>query len=254
MTADDRYSLLLMRDNSRAYRWRIGLRLFRAMCCTIILMPLLLFGACWVIWLLYQDNAAVQSQLRHLEEENQTLSSMIKRLSNLEQLLDMSENAKLSALKNQQAKLRAAEQSAPPLEVPPPENPKDQNQGDAISLDALPPPSSANPTVDLKCVGIENFLARRQAGNLRISLDLHNILQKSQIGGYVSCTLKSATGEIIALDIPRDVAAFRISRFKRFVFSPTLPAAQRNTAAPTLVLEITLEERGVVYRNEYLVE
>jgi hypothetical protein len=253
MTADANYSLLLMRDDGRIYRWRIGLRLFRVLCCIGLLLPLLLGGLGWLAWRLYQDNAPLNAQVLRLEDENRTLGATIRRLANLEQLLDLSENAKLSALQSQQAKLKAAAQP-PPLEVPPQENPKDQTQ-DAILLDAsqmpqTPPP----PAVDLKCVGIENLQIRRQGNTIRVALDLHNILQKSQIGGQVACILKGSAGESFLLEIPKDVSTFRISRFKRIGFATPLPATARNLAAPTLVLEISLEERGIVYRNEYPVE
>ena len=248
------YSLLLMRDNGRAYRFRFGLRLFRALCGTALLLPLLLGGIGWLGWHLYHDNAVLNGQLRRLEEENKTLTSTIRRLSNLERLLDMSENAKLSALQSQQAKLKAAAQGPMPLEVPPPENPKDQTQ-DAILLDvAQSPQASATPAVDLKSVGVENLRIRRQGTTLHVALDLHNILQKSQIGGQVSCILKGPTGESFLLELPKDVSVFRISRFKRVSFATPLPTVARGFAASTLILEISLEERGIVYRNEYPVE
>jgi hypothetical protein len=249
------YSLLLMLDDGHAHRWRIGRRLFRVLCCISVLLPLLLGGAGWLLWHLYQDNAGHHIQQRQLEEENKTLAATIRRLANLEQLLTMSENARQSALQNQQAKLRAAEQSAPPPETPPQENPKDRNQGDAIGLDGTQPAQPAPiVAVDLKCVTVENVQTRRQGNNLRISLDLLNALQKNQIGGHVACTLKSPTGEIFLLEIPRDIASFRISRLKRAVFAPVLPVAARNIPALSLVLEITLEEWGIVYRNEFPID
>ena len=248
------YSLLLMRDNGRAYRFRFGLRLFRALCGTALLLPLLLGGVVWLGWRLYEDNAALNGQLRQLEEENKTLSATIRRLSNLERLLDMSENAKLSALQSQQAKLKAAALGPAPPEVPPQENPKDQTQ-DAILLDGAQQPQAPSiPAVDLKSVGVENLQIRRQGNTLRIALDLHNILQKNQIGGQVTCILKGSAGESFLLEVPKDVGVFRISRYKRIGFTSPVPAAARNLAAPTVILEISLEERGIVYRNEYPIE
>ena len=255
MSSGEKCSLLLMRDDGRTLRWRIGLSFFRTLCCTVALLPLLLGAAGWLAWHLYEGNTALNAQLRQLEQENKTVSAALKRLANLEPLLDMPDSAKLLALQHQQAKLRAAELGAPPPEIPPQENIKEQNQGDAISLEAAPPPQpSSTPTVDMRLMGVENVHARRLGNSLRIALDLINAQQKNQLAGYVSCTVKSEGGESVALEIPRDVSSFRINRFKRAVFAPVLPAAMRNLPVLTVIIEINLEERGVVYRNEYPVE
>ncbi|MDR2726553.1 MAG: hypothetical protein LBC10_00995 [Deltaproteobacteria bacterium] len=255
MSSSEKCNLLLMRDDGRTLRWRIGLRFFRTLCFMAALLPLLLGGAGWLAWYLYEDNTALNAQLRRLEQENKIVSAALKRLANLELLLNMPDSAKLLALQNQQAKIKAAEHSAPPPEVPPKENIKEQNQGDAISLEATPPPQSPSaPSVDMRLIGVENVHARRLGNSLRIALDLVNSQQKNQLAGYVSCTLKSAGSESNLLEIPRDVSSFRINRFKRAVLAPTLPAAMRNLPTLTVLIEINLEERGVVYRNEYPVE
>jgi hypothetical protein len=256
MTPGEKCSLLLMRDDGRVIRWRISLRFFRALCFTAVLLPLLLGGAGWLAWTLRQDNTALNAQQVQLEQENLALSTELTRLANLGHLLDMPENAKLLALQSQQTRLRAAEQDEAPLEFPPQENIKDKNQGDAISLEATPSPQpSSSPSVDMRLIGVENVHARRLGDKLRIALDLHNSQQKSQLAGYVVCTVRSLAEENILLEIPKEVAAFRINRFKRAVFAPTLPAAVRGLSTPlTILIEINLEERGVVYRNEYPVE
>ena len=94
----------------------------------------------------------------------------------------------------------------------------------------------------------------RLGDKLRIALDLHNSQQKNQLAGYVVCTVKSLGGESSLLEIPKDISSFRINRFKRAIFAPALPAAMRNLPALTVMIEINLEERGAVYRNEYPVE
>ena len=255
MIFGEKCSLLLMRDDGRTLRWRVSLGLFRALCVTGALLPLLLGGAGWLVWNLYKDNTTLYIQQHQLEQENKTLSAALRRLSNLEHLLDMPDHAKLLALQSQQTMLKTAEQDAPPPEVPPQENAKDQNQGDAISIEAVPSSqASAAPTVDMRLIGVENVNARRLGDKLRIALDLHNSQQKNQLTGYVVCTVKSLGGESLFLEIPKDIASFRINRFKRAVFAPNLPAAMRGFSTLTVIIEINLEERGVVYRNEYPVE
>jgi hypothetical protein len=106
----------------------------------------------------------------------------------------------------------------------------------------------------MKLIGVENVHARRLGDTLRIVLDLHNSQQKNQLTGYVSCSIKNAGGDPLLLEIPRDVASFRINRFKRAVLAPALPAAVRSIPALTVTIEIYLEERGIVYRNEYPVD
>ena len=256
MTPGEKCSLLLMRDDGGTRRWRISLRLFRALCLAVVLLPLLLGGAGWLGWIFYKDNAALSIQQRQLEQENKMLGAALKRLSNLEQLLDMPDHAKLLALQNQQTTLKVAELGVLPPEAPPQESAKDQNQADAISLEAAPASQiSSAPTVDMKLIGIENVNAHRLGDKLRIGLDLHNSQQKSQLVGYVVCSVKSMGSESVLLEIPKDVASFRINRFKRAVFAPNLPVAMRNLSTPlTVIIEINLEDRGLVYRNEYPVE
>ena len=257
MSAGEKCSLLLMRDDGRTRRWRIGLRFFRVLCFTAALLPLLLGGAGWLAWVLYKHNTELIAQHHELEQENTSLNAALKRLSNIAHLLEMPDNARLLALQSQQATLKAAEQGATPTDTdfPPQENPKEQNQGDAISLDATAPSQlSSAPTVDMRLIGVENVHVRRLGDALRIVLDLHNSQQKNQLAGYVSCSIKNAGGENLLLEVPRDVASFRINRFKRAVLAPALPAAVRSIPALTVTIEIYLEERGIVYRNEYPVD
>ena len=255
MIPSEKCSLLLMRDDGCTRRWRVSLRLFRALCLAGVLLPLLLGGAGWLIWNLYEDSTSLHAQQRQLEQENKMLSAALRRLSNLEHLLDMPEHAKLLALQNQQTMLKVIELGALPPEVPPHESVKEQNQADAINLEAVPSSQlSSTPTMDMKLIGVENVHAHRLGDKLRIALDLHNSQQKNQLTGHVLCTVKSMEGESLLLEIPKDVASFRINRFKRAIFAPTLPAAMRNLPTLTVTIEINLEERGIVYRNEYPVE
>ena len=255
MTPSEKCSLLLMRDDGSTRRWRVSLRLFHTLCLTGILLPLLLGGAGWLLWNLYKDNTALHTQQRQLEQENKTLSAALRRLSNLEQLLDMPEHAKLLALQSQQTMLKAADLGALPPELPPQESAKDQNHADAISLEAVPSSQvSATPSMDMKLIGVENVHAHLLGDKLRIALDLHNSQQRNQLVGYVVCSIKNAGSESSLLEIPKDVASFRINRFKRAIFAPHLPAAMRALPTLTVMIEIHLEERGVVYRNEYPIE
>jgi hypothetical protein len=113
-----------MRDDGRTRRWRVSLRLFRALCLAVALLPPLLGGAGWLAWILYNDNETLSSQQRQLEQKNKTLNAALRRLSNLEQLLEMPDDTKLLALQSQQPKLKATEQGIAPSEILPPENTK----------------------------------------------------------------------------------------------------------------------------------
>ena len=258
MNSNEKYSLLLMRDGGPPIRWRVSRRFFHALCITVVLLPLLLGGAGWLAWTLYKLNTELSVQQHELEQENKTLNAELQRLSKIEHLLALPESAKLLAVQQQQAKINATAQSAASLEVlqvPPQENVKDQSEGDAISLDtAESPQPSSGPSVDLRLVGVENVHIRRQGDSLRIALDLLNSQQRAQLSGYVSCSIQDEAGENLLLEVPRDVASFRINRFKRAILAPALPAAVRSLPALTVIIEVHLEERGVVYRNEYPVD
>lgn len=248
----EKCTLMLMRDDGRSWRRRITVRSFCIFCALLALMPPLLAGAFWGVRQLCRSNAQLETRISELEQENAGIHSELTRLANLEQLLEMPGNAELFALQMQLAKNKAAEQTASLQESPPSREAKDQSRNDAASAEGAP--AAVSPAVDRGLISVENVHARFVSGDkLRIALDLHNSQQKRQLAGYVACSVKNLRGEIQPLEIPKDVANFRINRFKRAVLAPRLPAAMR-TPSLTVIVEIHLEDQGVVYRNEFLVE
>lgn len=250
----EKCTFMLLHDDGRSISRRATLRSVRLLCAAIALLPPLLGAACWFAWKLHKENDALEAVGLQLEQENSRLSAELNRLSNLEQLLEMPDNAEQLALRTQQARNRAAEQPqpvAPPSETPAAQEQKDASKPEPGSSDG-PPLSS--PSVDMKVIGVENVHARLLPGDkVRIALDLHNNQQKSQLTGHVACIGKTAQGDIYPLEISKEISSFRINRFKRAVFAPRLPASARASTS-TVIVEIHIEDRGVVYRNEFPIE
>ena len=249
MTPGEKCSLLLMRDDGRTMRHRMSLRLLCALCVFIALLPPLLGAACWLAFELHRENSAINLQLNQLEQENHNTVAELKRLSKLEHLLAMPDTASMQALNAQQAKNRMQEQEAAAQS-------ENNTQADAAAdKNTTTQPAQTADNVDLKLIGVENVHARLLAGNkLRIHLDLLNAQQKGQLVGRVVCLARNADGASEALDIPKDLASFRINRFKRAVFMPALPESMNKQPGLVVVVEILLDEQGLVYRNEFPVE
>ena len=248
MTPGEKCSLLLMRDDGRTLRWRMSLRLLCALAASLALLLPLLGAACWMVWDLHREKNAINLQLNQLEQENTHTVAELKRLSRLEHLLALPTAASMQAIQAQQAKNRMLGDSGAQADTglqaeSTPQDPNEQaGQG------------STN-NIDLKMIGVENVHARLLAGNkVRINIDLLNTQQKNQLAGHVICLIKNAQNDSKTLEIPNDIASFRINRFKRAVFVPVLPESMRKQPGLMVIIEIQLDERGLVYRNEFPVD
>ena len=236
-------TLLFMRDGGQPLRFRMRFRRLCGICVLIALLFPLAVITFRLAWKWHATIDELQMQVHLLEQERDRISVELVRLAHLKDFLEMPDNAARLALRMQQTGAKEAEQL--------PEMPL---QEQALETPAREAAGVATPTVDMSLVGVENVQARLLPGyKMRIAMDLRNPQQKNHLIGHVVCAVKNTQGDIMPLEIAQDVAELRLNNFKRAVFVSTLPSAMRNTNISVLV-EIHLEERGLVYRNEFPAE
>ena len=101
--------------------------------------------------------------------------------------------------------------------------------------------------MDTGLVRVENLNARRiGARSLRISFDLYNTEQVSQVAGKATFELILADGSGYPLDDQGDTS-YRINRLKKIVGNPTLPTEVSDTTDASILVNV-LADGKVIYR------
>ncbi len=114
MMTDEKYSLLLMRDDCRVRRLRVSPLSLRLLTISLVLLPLLAAFGVWAGFSFWQANRALVGQNQSLDRELKEARVELERLSNLESLLRSSDPEELRAL------LGSAALASPPVPAPDP--------------------------------------------------------------------------------------------------------------------------------------
>ncbi|MCH5276663.1 MAG: hypothetical protein J1E80_02390 [Desulfovibrionaceae bacterium] len=115
------------------------------------------------------------------------------------------------------------------------------------SPEAASDPARARDPVDTGLVRVENLNARRiGARSLRISFDLYNTEQVSQVAGKATFELILADGSGYPLDDQGDTS-YRINRLKKIVGNPTLPTEVSDTKDASILVNV-LSDGKLIYR------
>jgi hypothetical protein len=127
MMTDEKYSLLLMRDDCRVRRLRVSPLALRLLTISLVLLPLLAAFGVWAGFSFWQANRALVGQNQSLDRELKEARVELERLSNLESLLRGSDPEELRAL------LGSAALASPPAPAPAPAKSGDANgAGDGV--------------------------------------------------------------------------------------------------------------------------
>lgn len=231
-----------MHDDGKARRLRISVPLYRTLWGLFILVPLITACTLWLSARLWQENAILTANTARLELAMREAQSTADKLSNLQSLLEQSEAAQGPVLQN------LARQSAK-------EAPSPQPEGEDLDPSDSGPGHGDFPAVDTKAVIVENVNARLvRAGKIRINLDLRNPDPKRTIAGHVRCTFIADSGETVPLALSAEQADYKITRFKRAVFQPTIPPSVSDTTNARIIIEVFVDEDSLVYRNLFPLE
>ncbi|BFR49725.1 hypothetical protein RVX_R27860 [Nitratidesulfovibrio sp. HK-II] len=287
MMTDEKYSLLLMRDDCRVRRLRVSPLALRLLTVSLVLLPLLAAFGVWAGFSFWQANRTLVNQNQALDRDLKEARVELERLSNLESLLRSSDPEELRAL------LGSAALASPP--APAPAKPGDANgAGDGVvtapgqihapagaqageqtplpsddptqaGVDARVPdaasqavaaavadtPGEAREALSTGEARVDNVTVRHGSGKrLRINFDLTNPDPKKQLGGQALFSVVAADGRIQPLKVEPDTNRFQISRFKKIVTSAPLPDGLAPADVQTLVVELEAEGR-IIYREQY---
>ena len=237
MVPGEKISLLVMRDNGAARRLRMRRSVLIVLLVFMVVSPFVAAAGIWFgvdVWLRHK-NLLRESQ--RMEQEYQEAKATAARLRNLEKLLvyrDAAETAQL--MQNLQRG------GADPVDA--------SAASGAEGADG--PGHSEFPAINTGFISVDNVSVRLLPGNkLRISLDLNNPDSRKTIAGKVSCTMTTAGGDVVPLEVaPPSAGDFRISRLKRAVLAAALPAGVDAANAQT-VIEVRSEGGEIEYRNVF---
>ena len=243
----EQLSIILMRDNGPRRSFRLRRSRFYALVVFFACMPVLCALLAWQCWLLWEENTTLRASLQRFETDCQTAQATAERLQNFEELL------REEGVQGRELLLRRLARSAAPEA---PESPVAETPaGGAGAAMGEGPGHEDFPVVDTGRVKVANVQARALRGNgLRIGLDLRNTETQKLLTGTVAATLVTAAGQNYQLVFdPEDVGNFRISRFKRAVMVARVPE-QYSLVNARVILEVTEQDSGVIYRNIFAVE
>lgn len=243
MHSQNKFNLLLIHDDGRAFKFRIS---GRTMQFGIVASLVLILGGICGIWfgsVLWQENRKLNRIERNLQQEMAELNVQVERLQNMELLYKRS--------KSQTAETY-------PIAVISPE-PIAADEDDDLPPDTHPetihvmqrPDIMANPDlseINTKAVRVVNMSVRISSERTLISMDLHNDTQ-SQLSGNAVFSFISENGDHMPLSYEDQY--FRISRFKKVVATTTLPATGGNISNAALLVEIKSSDGTLMFRKLY---
>ena len=246
-----------MRDNGPRRSFRLRRSRFYALVVFFACMPVFCGLFAWQCWMLWEENTTLRASLQRFETDCQTAQATAERLQNFEELL------REEGVQGRELLLRRLARSSAPeraetagAEAAAPAGSGTGGPGGAAAVAMGEGPGHEDfPVVDTGRVKVANVQARALRGNgLRIGLDLRNTETQKLLTGTVTATLVTAAGQNHQLVFePEDVGNFRISRFKRAVMVARVPE-QYSLVNARVILEVTEQDSGVIYRNIFAVE
>lgn len=236
-----------MHDNGHTRRFRMGTGVYRTLCILALLLPIIGVGALTLSYKLWEKNSFLAANTHRLELASREARATAEKLTNLKALLDHQDQAETGAVLQNLARQNSKNPATPEPQLTP-------AAGDEAGPTDSGPGHGEFPVVDTKAVSVENINARLlNKGKIRINLDLRNPDPKKSIAGHVRCSFIAGSGEARPLTLSDEQADFKINRFKRAVFQPTLPA-DVDTVNSRIIIEVFLDEDNLVYRNIFPVE
>ena len=232
MGIDNKYTVLLMRDDTPVRRLRFSPFWLKFFGWTLFFLVVIASAGSWGTYYFWQKERALDAHLVQLERNNSDLSIKLERLQNMETLIGASESTPLD----------------PVLDTGPTEaTPRDESAPGGVHLNDLPAlvDASANATAPEDAVNAtepagENFtnstapenaepvvkleninLRANSSKTLRLSISFVNTTGKS-IRGYASLSLVTPEG-VQAVTIPADDLDFQMARMKRATTTFPLP-------------------------------
>lgn len=255
MSSSSKFSLILMHDDGRTHRLRLGKTLCYCLATVALLSPLFGGVGIWLGWQAWVTREAMTAEFQALHAELTETQIELERCANMEALRRLPDNGREAAPEGAPghvaapAALASAAQAAAGAPAAPPD-------ADAIPLPPGEGAGEADPTrmaVDTGAARVENVSARlMDPRHLRVSVDLYNAGARGpQLAGKVVFSLLPPDGQLTRL--PVEDASFRINRFKKIVSTVALPSALTDTDNTALMVEVLVDDTPV-FRKLYPVD
>lgn len=257
-----KFSLILMHDDGKAHRVRVGKFFFLVLTVLLLVLPILGGFGIWTGLNAWQYLQEWQLQQRTLEQALAECRLQAERLSNVVRLAGLSTETNgavpavatapsPSVADTSPAGTAPAVSPAPATAPAPP--PAVQPLPSAPDLAPEPRPEEI-PTIDTGVLRLENVVARGQdSRKLRVSLDLYNAKPNAgMISGELTFALIDHDGKVHALD--HDNTAFRITRFKKVLVTATVPDELASSDNAALLITATADDDEPLLRKIFPVE
>ncbi len=281
MSQNEKYTLLLMRDDSSVRRMRVSRGWLKFL---VILLLLIVVCGGLSIWLgskLWFENRELQAEVQELRQENNRMLVRLDRLSTVERILQNTDPKEvgdlLSMIGTQQPPGDAPEHPVsailPPVPPTAPENggaPAGTANG-AVAANGTPvapttpiaPATPATPsapattngpaarntqpgTIDEGKVTLENLLARPVQSDTRLELayDMVNLDPAVRAEGRLKMSVMTGDNELYPLALTPAASYYSMSSRKIVPrFTLALPEKAQGGAAKALVVEMQLNDR-----------
>lgn len=251
MSRSSKFSVILLHDDGRTHRFRMGCGMLRLMIAGLVIAPVLGVLGLWAGFEGWRSLREWQGEKAVLQARADALQVQVERLSALEALLEQRQagGSALAEAERPAAPAAASEAgrdaAAPGAQATPPAR---ESSGENPPAVASVENEERRKAVDAGVIRVENLrgvLVDRQ--RLRAGADLYAVNSNGrQLGGRAVFSLLAEDGRQFPL--VNEDAAFRISRFKKVVTLSPLPLPVADLKTATLVLEVTVGDR-LVYRN-----
>ncbi|MGE4299256.1 MAG: hypothetical protein AB7E47_14660 [Desulfovibrionaceae bacterium] len=232
----DKYSVLLMRDDTRVKRFRFSPLWLKLMLYCFLLLAVAAAGGGYAGFTFWKSNSLLRNELQSLERELRETRLDLERLQNVEKILKSNDPEELQSLFGS-------------ITVHP--------EGDNASQAAPPPPPSINlaklfKRVDNGEARLDNIILKDDGdGTLKLSFDINNTNQNKALSGNVKLVFLTADGQSHAIDAKEADLSFLIQRYKKIVTSFVIPAGLTQKDIFGLRMTIITSEGDIIFSDTF---
>jgi hypothetical protein len=230
MSWSTKYSILLMRDTSTAYRFRVSAAWLRLGAAGAVLLLILAMAGVYVGVRSYAEGLVMKGEKTALLQRVGEMEQQIQRLGNVESILGALNEEDLRFL-TPTVDLGRPAQIVLPLDL-----------------------KELFDRTDMKVVSVRNVQARFSEQVLSVSYDLNSLQSGGRVSGTVRFAIVTREGVILELTEPGQESFFEITRFKQNRDSLTIPQNMDREDLFGLRVHITDPSDRIIFSELYPLE
>jgi hypothetical protein len=222
-----KYSILLMRDDSRVKRFRLSPAWLKTFVYLLILLIALGIGGIVVGVKFWQGNNTLLAENKDLRKRLAGAKVQLERLENVQQILAQQDIEEVQSLYGSMNIETSKPELAPPVDL-----------GELFDK------------VDLHQVKVTNLQARLGSSTMRVYFELNNQSDR-RLAGLVSVALVTNNGNIIQVAAGDSDLSFSINRFKRVRVRFSLPKGVSKNDVFGVRLDIQDNDGNTIFTETY---